>query len=120
MRPLLNAVVLAVAAITAGCSSGGDPIVEPDATPEWDGPPQLVTTCAWLDNPDPPPAEVGDTCTISDWEHDFTCTFVGPEEIWLCCGYSPTSGVLCQYGECPTDVGAPCCGGTNCVDGRWQ
>lgn len=83
------------------------------------------TSCAWgIDGPEPAGATDGDSCTISDWEHEFACTFVEPDGSWLCCGASATAGVLCQYGSCGTARGEPCCPGMVddafvCVEGRW-
>jgi hypothetical protein len=81
-------------------------------------------TCTSCPGPNDPPPDVGDTCSRSDWEHDFSCEFMAPEMDWLCCGYSPTGGTLCT-GACSNDVGGLCCEGASnppltCVDGRWQ
>jgi hypothetical protein len=115
-------VVLAFAVLASACShDSGDPSGD-DAAADVDAAvPGFTTTCDFA-----APAVPGDTCMISDWEHDFTCTFIGPEEIWLCCrDVTATGGGECQYASCPTELGAPCCDGGPatgsyvCVDGRW-
>jgi hypothetical protein len=110
------------------CSGGADPAGGADAAgADAAGSGGLTSDCPWLsgDGVDADPGVT--TCAISDWEHDFTCERVAPEQIWVCCGWSPTAGVLCQYGACPDDLGAPCCDGLQgnphgyaCVDGRWR
>jgi hypothetical protein len=127
------AVLLAVVPLWACSLGGGDPVGgDPDAPPPpclCDAPlePTLTTNCPWLDDVDADADPADTSCFISDWEHDFACALVAPEQIWLCCGSSPTAGVLCQYGECPVELGAPCCDGLQgnphgyeCVAGRWQ
>ena len=77
----------------------------------------------------PPTPTAGESCTVSDWEHDFTCTYVVPQNGWLCCGYSDTSGVISEYGNVSTeDLSGPCCTGSYndadpnyvCNNGQWQ
>jgi hypothetical protein len=122
-----RSVAVALGILVGACGGGGDGNRDrPDADELGDcgiGP-HLTTSCDWIDATTPPVHEPGDTCEIDDWEHSFTCTYV-PEELWLCCGYGATAGVICQYGDCPHDLGAPCCEGDPanfpyvCTDGHW-